>query len=296
MTSQVAHPTSSALRVASYNIHKGVVGLGLAKRLSIHDLQGALRELDADLVFLQEVQFAHHRHARRFAHWPEQPQHELLGESLGMHTAYHTNAVTRHGEHGNALLSRYPILSVKHHDVSDHRFEQRGLLHVRLRVPAAEGTPAEQTLHAIVVHFGLFGGGRKRQIARLVHYIMSQVPPDESVIVAGDFNDWRGQLGAELGAVQLIDVCARGAQRRDARKPRWRHRVRTYPARLPLMPLDRIYARGYAARLVSLGWGAGWARLSDHAPLLVELEREHAGLLQSDAHQAASTTPAKPPY
>ena len=285
----------SALRVASYNIHKGVVGLGPAKRLSIHDLQGALRELDADLVFLQEVQFAHHRHARRFAHWPEQPQHELLGEGLGMHTAYHTNAVTRHGEHGNALLSRYPILSVRHHDVSDHRFEQRGLLHVRLRVPVAEGSPVEQTLHAIVVHFGLFSGGRKRQIAQLVHYISSQVPPDEPVIVAGDFNDWRGQLGAELAAVQLTDVSARGSQRRDARKPRWRHRVRTYPARLPLMPLDRIYARGYAARLVGLGWGAGWARLSDHAPLLVELEREQGGLAPFDAHEPASKTPAKPP-
>ena len=286
---------SSALRVASYNIHKGGVGLGPAKRLSIHDLQGALRELDADLVFLQEVQFAHHRHARRFAHWPEQPQHELLGEGLGMHTAYHTNAVTRHGEHGNALLSRYPILSVRHHDVSDHRFEQRGLLHVRLRVPVAEASPVEQTLHAIVVHFGLFSGGRKRQIAQLVHYISSQVPPDEPVIVAGDFNDWRGQLGAELGAVQLTDVSARGSQRRDARKPRWRHRVRTYPARLPLMPLDRIYARGYAARLVGLGWGAGWARLSDHAPLLVELEREQGGLAPFDAHEPASKTPAKPP-
>ena len=286
---------SSALRVASYNIHKGVVGLGPAKRLSIHDLQGALRELDADLVFLQEVQFAHHRHARRFAHWPEQPQHELLGEGLGMHTAYHTNAVTRHGEHGNALLSRYPILSVMHQDVSDHRFEQRGLLHVRLRVPVAEACPVEQTLHAIVVHFGLFSGGRKRQIAQLVHYISSQVPPEEPVIVAGDFNDWRGQLGAELGAVQLTDVSARGSQRRDARKPHWRHRVRTYPARLPLMPLDRIYARGYAARLVGLGWGAGWARLSDHAPLLVELEREQEGLAPSDAHESASKTPAKPP-
>ena len=296
MTSQASPSASSALRVASYNIHKGVVGLGPVKRLSIHDLQGALRELDADLVFLQEVQFAHQRHARRFAHWPEQPQHELLGEGLGMHTAYHTNAVTRHGEHGNALLSRYPILSVKHHDVSDHRFEQRGLLHVRLCLPVPEATPAQQTLHAIVVHFGLFGGGRKRQIARLVHYITSQVPPHEPVIVAGDFNDWRGQLGAELGAVQLTDVSTRVTQRRDARKPRWRQRVRTYPARLPLMPLDRIYARGYAARLVSLGWGAGWARLSDHAPLLVELEREHGGLLSSGAHQASHGTPAQPPY
>ncbi|MHB1666730.1 MAG: endonuclease/exonuclease/phosphatase family protein [Thiomonas sp.] len=277
----VPAPTvADVLRVASYNIHKGVVGLGPTKRLSIHELQEGLRELDADLVFLQEVQFTHPRHARRFSHWPELPQHEVLGRGLGMHTAYHTNATTRHGEHGNALLTRLPILSVAHHDVSDHRFEQRGLLHVRLQCAGLGawhgGSSAvgggSAVLHAIVVHFGLFSAGRKRQIARLVHYIAAQVPGDESVIVAGDFNDWRGQLGTELAAVGLIDVSARQSPHADGRKPRWRHRVRTFPARLPLMPLDRIYARGYAARSLGLGWGAGWARLSDHAPLLVDLE------------------------
>lgn len=271
---------AGALRVASYNIHKGVVGLGPVKRLSIHALQEGLRELDADLVFLQEVQFTHPRHARRFSHWPELPQHEVLGQGLGMHTAYHTNATTRHGEHGNALLARLPILSVAHHDVSDHRFEQRGLLHVRLQCAAprvrqgSDGAAADglDVLHAIVVHFGLFSAGRKRQIARLVHYIATHVPGDEAVIVAGDFNDWRGQLGAELAAVGLIDVSARQSPHADGGQPRWRHRMRTFPARLPLIPLDRIYARGYTMRALGLGWGAGWARLSDHALLFVDLE------------------------
>ena len=277
---------AGALRVASYNIHKGVVGLGPTKRLSIHELQEGLRKLDADLVFLQEVQFTHPRHARRFSHWPELPQHEVLGQGLDMHTAYHTNATTRHGEHGNALLTRLPILSVAHHDVSDHRFEQRGLLHVRLQCAAPDRRHAGGSavaggcavLHAIVVHFGLFSAGRKRQIARLVHYIATQVPPDEAVIVAGDFNDWRGQLGAELAAVGLIDVSARQSPHADGGQPRWRHRMRTFPARLPLMPLDRIYARGYTMRALGLGWGAGWARLSDHAPLFVDLETATAAV------------------
>ncbi len=270
---QAASPAPGRLRVASYNIHKGVVGLGPAKRLSIHGLQEGLRHLQADLIFLQEVQFTHRHHARRFAHWPELPQHELLGQALGLHTAYHTNATTRHGEHGNALLSRFPILSVAHHDVSDHRFEQRGLLHVRLALhPPVEPAAQVPVLHCVVVHFGLFGAGRKRQIARLVHYISAHIPTEDPIIVAGDFNDWRGQLGAELAAVHVVDVSARSASRPDVQLPRWHHRVRTYPARLPLMPLDRIYARGFSARQLELGWGADWARLSDHAPLLVELD------------------------
>ncbi len=256
---------SGTLRIASYNIHKGVLGFGPAKRLSIHALKEALGELDADVVFLQEVQFVHRHHARHFRHWPELPQHEVLGHALGMHAAYHTNAVTRHGEHGNALLSRYPVLAVAHHDVSDHRFEQRGLLHVRVCLPT------DLTLHCVVVHFGLFAASRRRQAARLVRYIETWVPSTDSLIVAGDFNDWRGVLGPELGAVGLRDVATLPDAHIGTRAPRWRHRVRTFPAWLPLMPLDRVYARGFAPHLVSLGWGPAWARLSDHAPLLVDL-------------------------
>ncbi len=259
-----------ALRVASYNIHKGVLGMGPAKRLRIHALQEGLRGLGADVVLLQEVQFEHRRHAVRLAGWPALPQHELLGRGLGMFAAYHTNARTRHGEHGNALLSRFPILDIAHEDVSEHRFEQRGLLHARLALPV-EGGPAA-LLHCIVVHFGLLRSGRRRQVERLAEYLRLHVPADEAVIVGGDFNDWSGELGAELAALGLLDASTRAVQDGTARHPRWHHRMRTFPALLPLMPLDRIYVRGFAAHAVGLGWGASWARLSDHAPLLVELQ------------------------
>lgn len=274
-----------ALRVASYNIHKGVLGMGPAKRLRIHALQEGLRSLDADVVLLQEVQFEHRRHALRLSGWPPLPQHELLGQGLGMYAAYHTNAHTRHGEHGNALLSRFPILGVSHEDVSDHRFEQRGLLHARLALP--QGGAAARVLHCVVVHFGLFRGGRKRQIERLAEYLARQVPADEPVIVGGDFNDWRGELGAELGALGLRDVSARAATSEDLRHPRWYHRTRTFPALLPLMPLDRIYVRGFSAHGLSLGWGADWARLSDHAPLLVDLTTQAQGPLRVPGRGAA---------
>ena len=121
------------LRVATYNIHKGVRGLGPQKRLEIHNLGLGIEALDADIVCLQEVRLFHHGEARHFNHtwfgWPEQGQAEFLAPE-GYQWAYRTNAVTRHGEHGNALLARWPLGDVGHHDVSDHRFEQRGLLHV----------------------------------------------------------------------------------------------------------------------------------------------------------------------
>ena len=121
------------LRVATYNIHKGVRGVGPRKRLEIHNLGLAVEALDADLVFLQEVRLFHAGDARQFVRthlgWPDQGQADFLAPD-GYEVAYRTNAVTRHGEHGNALLSRWPLGDIGHHDVSDHRFEQRGLLHV----------------------------------------------------------------------------------------------------------------------------------------------------------------------
>src|SRR5882672_10178777 len=103
---------ASHLRVATYNIHKGVRGMGPRKRLEIHNLALGVEALDADLVFLQEVRLFHHRDARRFHRtsfgWPEEGQAEYLAPE-GYQVAYRTNAITRDGEHGNALLSRWPI-------------------------------------------------------------------------------------------------------------------------------------------------------------------------------------------
>ena len=178
----------STLRVATYNIHKGVQGLGLAKRLEIHNLAPAIQSLDADLVCLQEVRQFNRREARRFAHWPVQAQADFLAPP-GYHAVYRTNAITRHGEHGNALLSRWPVLACEHRDISDHRLEQRGFLHVTLSVHG-------QALHVLVVHLGLIRRSRMRQLASLQHYIQTNLAPDAPLVLAGDFNEWRSGFAA----------------------------------------------------------------------------------------------------
>jgi endonuclease/exonuclease/phosphatase family metal-dependent hydrolase len=127
------------LKVATYNIHKGVQGLGPARRLEIQNLGLAIEQLDADIVCLQEVRKLHRRDEKYFKHWPELPQAEFLAPP-GYEAIYKTNAITKHGEHGNALLSRWPVVSHRHEDMSDHRFEQRGLLHVEIQV----GHPTER--------------------------------------------------------------------------------------------------------------------------------------------------------
>jgi endonuclease/exonuclease/phosphatase family metal-dependent hydrolase len=249
----------NALRVATYNIHKGVRGLGPRKRLEIHNLGLAVEAFEADLVFLQEVRLFHTGEARRFDRtsfgWPEQGQAEFLAPQ-GYESAYRTNAVTRGGEHGNALLSRWPLGDVGHHDVSDHRFEQRGLLHVPVHWNGL-------TVHAVVVHFGLVHSSRVRQVQRLARFIADEVPPAARLVVAGDFNDWGERLDgpmAELGLTRAVDPRARRVD------------CVTFPSLAPVFALDRFYLRGLACSQTLVPRGASWARMSDHLPLVAELQ------------------------
>lgn len=257
------HTGFGSLRVATYNIHKGVRGVGPRKRLEIHNLGLAIESFDADLVFLQEVRLFHTREARRFQRtsfgWPEEGQAQFLAP-YGYEAAYRTNAVTRHGEHGNALLSRWPIGDVGHHDVSDHRFEQRGLLHVPV---VWNGL----TVHAIVVHFGLAHASRVRQVQRLAAFIAREVPADERLVVAGDFNDWNERLDepmAALGLARAADPTRSGLIART--------RSATFPSIAPVFALDRFYVRGLACRTTMVPRGTTWARMSDHLPLVAELD------------------------
>lgn len=247
------------LRVATYNIHKGVRGVGPRKRLEIHNLGLGIEALDADLVFLQEVRHVHRGDARRFERtwfgWPEQGQAEFLAPE-GYDVAYRTNAVTRHGEHGNALLSRWPIGDIGHHDVSDHRFEQRGLLHVPVQWHGV-------TLHAVVAHLGLMHTSRVRQVQRLAAFIAAHVPAGEPLMVAGDFNDWGEKLDAPIHRMGLARARPPGVP--DVARA-------TFPSRVPLFSLDRIYTRGLRCVSSFVPRGPAWARMSDHLPLVAELE------------------------
>jgi endonuclease/exonuclease/phosphatase family metal-dependent hydrolase len=250
-TPHIAH----RLRVVTYNIHKGVRGLGPTKRLEIHNLAVGVKSLDADLVFLQEVRHFHHGEAKKFGGThPGWPQAQYLAPQ-GYQVAYRTNAVTSGGEHGNALLSRWPLGDVGHHDVSDHRFEQRGLLHVPVNWNGLK-------VHAIVAHLGLMHASRVRQVQRIAAFIEAHVPAHECIVLAGDFNDWGQRLDAPMQAMGLHRAqCPRGEQSQ-----------RTFPSRMPLLSLDRIYLRGLVSKAIEVPSGGAWARMSDHLPLVADME------------------------
>ncbi|QDF95875.1 hypothetical protein CJ010_04610 [Azoarcus sp. DD4] len=247
------------LRICTYNIHKGFSQFN--RRMVVHDLRERLRSLDVDLVFLQEVQGLHLHHPLRHADWPAHPQHEFLAEDVWHQTAYGGNAVYDHGHHGNAILSRHAILSADNQDVSDHRFERRGLLHCEIAVPGVD-TP----VHCVCVHLGLMAGSRRRQMEALAERMERLAPDGAPLIIAGDFNDWRNRaddiLCRRLGLVEAF-----GAGR--VRPPR------SFPSALPLFRLDRIYVRGFDVSRADVHYGEPWSRISDHAALTADLERMH---------------------
>jgi endonuclease/exonuclease/phosphatase family metal-dependent hydrolase len=246
------------IRVATWNIHKGVNGLGPRRRLEIHNIGLAVDQFDADIICLQEVRKHHRGEALKFAHWPTLEQADFLAP-LGYTPVYQTNAITKHGEHGNALLTRWPVINHQHEDMSDHRFEQRGLLHVEVLI---HGAP----VHVIVVHLGLIKASRRRQIAQLCTYIQREIPKKAPLLVAGDFNDWGAASETLLNAEQLFAFKT---------NPITAKKLRTYPSRLPLVQFDYVFARHLTAKSTHVPSGQNWARMSDHLPLIADFATNH---------------------
>jgi len=247
------------LHVTTYNIHKGFSQFN--RRMMVHELRERLCHLGPDIVFLQEVQGLHLNHAAAHNNWPAVPQHEFLAGTDWQASAYGQNVIYDHGHHGNAILSRFPILDSHNQDVTHLAFERRGLLHCQIALPG------DVTAHCVCVHLSLFGRSRKWQMEALADYLEDIAGPDAPLIIAGDFNDWRNRAHNVLAErLHLTEVFC-GAQGRPSR---------SFPAALPLFRLDRIYTRGFQIERTELHFGQPWSKISDHAALSAHLKQDAA--------------------
>ncbi len=237
---------SAAIRVLTLNAHQGFSGH--RRRTALLRIREGLRAAGADLVFLQEVGFS--QGLDQSTH-----QYEFLADGVWSQHAYGRNAVKTSGHHGNAILSKYPIVAWQNVDISVGSAEPRGLLHCVIDVQRP--TP----LHAVCLHLALLESHRRRQIGRLLDLVSSGIPADVPLVIAGDFNDWRviaHRLLSQDGRLEEVHSSASG-------RP-----ARTFPARFPMLRLDRIYVRQLRHRPWELPRHP-WASLSDHAPLGGEL-------------------------
>ncbi|MBL8993016.1 MAG: endonuclease/exonuclease/phosphatase family protein [Spirochaetia bacterium] len=245
-------PQKTSLRILSFNIHKGFDAgntrfvLGLVRR--------EIREVGADLVFLQEVSGEN----RRITDRAFEPQFEFLADGVWSHFAYGKNAVTQIGHHGNAILSRFPIVAHHNLDLSTNRFEKRGLLHAAIRL--SDGS----TLHALSLHLNLFERSRQVQVGKVVRYLAEKIDPRDKIILAGDFNDWRERISHRMKNEAGLNEAFQVLHGRHAR---------TFPSFFPILHLDRIYFRGFEAREAKRLHGPQWKKLSDHLAVTALLEQ-----------------------
>ncbi|MCI0547931.1 MAG: endonuclease/exonuclease/phosphatase family protein [Candidatus Rokubacteria bacterium] len=232
---------SAILSVASYNIHRG---RGLDRRTDLPRIAEVLREIDADVIGLQEV---------------HEPQLGVLAEALGMSAVMGVTRPGQLGPYGNGVLSRLAIRATQTFDLSHRLREPRGGVRVDLSV-------AGYTLHLFNVHFGLALRERAVQVTRLVaeHILASAITGPR--VVLGDLNEWfPGRVGRTL--------------RRELLGPRMR---RTHPAPMPLFPLDRIYwCRAVEADLFRVHRSPLARIASDHLPVVARLRIAGSALSSS---------------
>lgn len=245
------------LRIATFNIHKGVTHFNAS--FALQHQRDLLRKLHADVVFLQEVCGVHAGQSKRFSGWPTAGQVEFLADQVWSDFSYGKNSVYPAGHHGNALLSKFPIIKTTNIDISAHTSEKRGMLHSEIHIPNWSSP-----LHTVCVHLGLFAHWRRQQLSAVVDYIKTQIPDDAPLIIAGDFNDWGMRSGK---------LFAQNAQLREVFEHHIGKPAKSFPSWLPVLRLDRIYTRGFEVTQVDVHSGAHFMKVSDHAILSATLSR-----------------------
>jgi endonuclease/exonuclease/phosphatase family metal-dependent hydrolase len=153
-------------------------------------------------------------------------------------------------------LSLLRIRATARFDRCVKKKEPRGCL----RVAVDAGGRA---LTAIAVHLGLSRAERHQQVAGLLDGGACDGDA-RALVVGGDFNDFPTRATRRLLDRKFVDAAHESRDRRA-----------TFPSRLPLLRLDRLYARG---GIKLRGYNVVRSRLhrvaSDHLPVVAEYEIE----------------------
>lgn len=242
------------IRILSYNIHKG---FNISNTdFILEQIRKAMREVNADVLFLQEV-LGDHSHSRcTIPDWATAIQFEYLADTVWPHFAYGKNAIYSEGHHGNAILSKFPIIDWTNQVISTNRFEQRGLLKARVLIPQLE-----REIILANTHLDLTQGGRDQQAKMIITDLKKE--KDTPYVLLGDFNDWNKKISKRIESELNVT---------EAFKTLHGKYPATFPSFLPILSLDRVFLNKMKViKAVTLKDGH-WKKLSDHLPLYVEIE------------------------
>lgn len=242
------------LKIISYNIHKGF-GPGNI-RFTLPEIKDFLKKENADVVFLQEAVGEHTGKKLIIPNFDSNNQVEFLAEGLYPYTIYGGNKHHKHGHHGNAILSRFPLEIIENHDISQNRFESRGLLHAVLEHHKKE-------VHLFNTHLNLLEKDRQKQILWIQQHLDKELQEHHSVILAGDFNDWRRRI---------IDFLHQETALKEIFGEEKLNCPHSFPSFLPRLSLDRIFYNNLKLQEAVQFSGKKFKKLSDHLPLLAQFK------------------------
>ena len=233
-------------RVATYNTHKC---RGIDGRIRPFRVAEVLREIDADVVALQEVVSL--TGGRR-----EQDQAQYLADAVGLEFRIGETRKLRGAAYGNVVLSRFPVKQVEIYDLTASRREPRGCIRCDLEV--AHG----RIIHVFNIHLGTGYIERRRQARMLMSREVLLSPSlKHPRLLLGDFNEWTTGLVSRMlqGEFESVDIQLH------------LNRRRTYPGVLPIMHLDHMYFDRHLVLEEFLLHRRRKALVaSDHLPLLAE--------------------------
>lgn len=236
------------VRVATYNIHKCV---GMDRKYSPERIVDVLKEIEADVIALQEVLC--HTHLNKRDH-----QAEFIAEELGMDFRLGENRRINGSGYGNAILSRFPIVDHQNHDITVSRYEPRGCLQAEIDIHRSE------PLHFINLHMGTSFFERRQQVHKiLAEHVLHRPEMSGKRIVAGDFNEWINGVTTKMFRSQFQSV-----------DPKLHFGTgRTFPGILPLVHLDHVYFdEGFTLKNATLHRSRTALLASDHLPIVAEFD------------------------
>ncbi|MEQ8747105.1 endonuclease/exonuclease/phosphatase family protein [Pyruvatibacter sp.] len=229
--------STGTLRVATWNVHSYV---GVDGRRDVARVAEHVAQMAPDIAAFQEVD-AH----LRDADGTPQPGTELL-TSIGDHRHEAWSIVDGDRHYGQAVISRFPLVDQSLHDISFASREPRMVIETHAETDIG-------CIRIIATHLGLKRGERMYQLARLRDIILNR--PETPTILMGDLNEW-----------------GRNAVMRDLMANVFDHAAAppSYPSRLPLLRLDRIWCRGGLA-LSGAHAVRSAHRASDHLPVVADI-------------------------
>lgn len=227
------------LTAVTYNVHKCV---GMDTRYDPERVASVVREIDSDLVGLQEVD-------NRSGGERLSAQMEVIAKTTG-YTALAGPTIHRaDGHYGNVLLTRWPILESREIRLNVHGREPRGAIEALVRVRSAE-------VRVIVAHLGLAAAERWYQVCRLAAIIRAK--NSGPLILLGDMNEWY----PKSRGLYLL-------HRYMGKSPT----VPSFPAWCPFLSLDRIWVRPSGSLIRIKAHSTSLSRIaSDHLPVIAEIK------------------------